>query len=1172
MLFVVTMGKSNLNEEQQQAVTHGTGPLLIIAGAGTGKTTVITQRIKYLIENGVAPEKILALTFTERASKEMEDRIYEALPYGYTQLWISTFHSFCDQVLRKEAMHIGLDPSYKLTTQSEIVLFVRKNIFKFDLDYFRPLGNPTKFIDSMLKHFDRLRDEDIQPEEYLKYAQSLSKNDDTDDEEIKKTLELATAFKTFEELKIQEGLMDFPNLLSATLKLFRERKNILKQYQNKFEYILIDEFQDTNYAQNELAVMLAGDKRNITVVGDDDQCLVPDTVITVKDGKKTIKEVTQGEEVLTAVGNGCLGFSKVSKVFKNKKKTTLFTFTTGTGKKIVATGNHKMFYYSPGHLKVHLALQKSKNQPTNFSFMESKGIEEFKNNADNYTLESRLAIGKLGNKVLPSQISEASNLGVGQYLPVITGEEVIYDEIISISREDKQEWVYDLEIEKTHNFIANGIVVHNSIYRWRGAAISNILQFRKIYPEVKIVTLTKNYRSSRTVLDTSYNLIQHNNPDRLEIKENVSKKLEAMRSVEGDNIEFLFADKVENEAEQVAKKIIELTKNKKNLKFSDIAILVRANDHAMPFVREFDRQGIPHQFLGPGNLFVQEEIKDLVAYLKVLYNFEDSTALYRVLCMDHFAFDPRDIAMLLNYAKRNNYTLFEALEKVGSTTLSHLSKEKVQLFVDMIKKHLALVPKETAGFILFTFLQDSGLLQSLSNETSEETERKAKNIAKLFDRLKSFEAEYPDASIFTTVDWIDLAMQMGESSVTDEIGWEDNNAVNILTIHASKGLEFPVVFLVNLVSQRFPTREQAEAIPVPEQLIKEILPEGNYHLQEERRLFYVGMTRAKDNLILTAAKLYGDAKREKKVSPFVYETLGIEKVEHVLNNKEKVSQLSLFDLMTQQNLIPVSSSIENIKRTPITYLSYSQLQTFDMCPLHYKLRYLLKVPTVAKAAAPSFGTTIHAALQRFYQSILDGNSFKPEDILLFLDQVWSSQGYDSKEQEKLYYQKAKTILLDYVTQYFDSKKLPLLLETPFTFNLNKGDGWLKVAGRIDRVDQTQDGRIEIIDYKTGNNVPTEKELLKNLQLTIYALAATKIRGTIFNRQPEEVILTLHYLEQNKKLTTTRTKEQLQQAEQEILEKVRQIETSDFNCSRNFFCGQCEYNMLCSTTSNGTHSK
>jgi len=953
-----------LNKEQSLAVKYGSGPLLIVAGAGTGKTTVITERIKYLIlEKNVNPSEILALTFTEKASQEMEERIDKIMPYGYIQMWISTFHSFCDRILRAEAIHIGLNPSYKLLTEAQSILTLKKNLFQFDLDYFRPLGNPYKFLEGLLQHFNRLKDEDISFQEYLEYAEKL-KTSNLDREEIKKTEELANAYKKYEEIKIKEGLMDFSDLISNTLKLLRTRENVLKSYQAKFKYILVDEFQDTNFAQNELAILLAGKNQNITVVGDDDQ----------------------------------------------------------------------------------------------------------------------------------------------------------------------------------------------AIYRFRGAAVSNIIQFKKHFKNAKIITLTKNYRSTKEILEKSYKLIQNNNPDRLEVKEKISKKLISMRNIEGEKIKFLYENRVEEEAESVVKEIKNLILNR-GLSYKDIAILVRANDHSKAFVRALERARIPYQFLGPGQLFHQEEIKDLIAYLKVLYNFEDSASLYRVLSMPNFNFEARDIAAILNFARKRNIELFEALERIDETFLNDKTKEKIAYIVKMIKRHLKLVPKETAGQILYYFLKDTGMLKKIVSFENIKDERKSQNIARFFDKLKTYEVENQDASVFAVVDWIDLSMQMGESPLAAEIDWTENDAVNILTIHSSKGLEFPAVFLVNLVVGRFPTRERSEQIPIPQELIKEILPTGDFHLEEERRLFYVGATRAKDFLYLTASNFYGEGKRERKISPFVFEMLGEDILEKIKPNTKRALQTSLLDWEQSDQ-----KKKEVKKLTPpdsITYLSYSHIQTFDICPLHYKLRYLLKIP-VPQTPAQSFGTSIHAALRDFYQDWLRGNKPKIEDVSKFLEKEWISEGYTSKSHEKNAFVKAEKIAITYLKNNFDKTHLPAALELPFNFTIKN----LKIGGRIDRVDVIENKKIEIIDYKTGNNIPDEKKLAKDLQLTFYALAATEVRDAILNKKPDEVLLSLYFLEHGKKLTTTRSKEELEEAKEMILKKAEEISKSDFLCSGSSLCKNCEYKILC----------
>ncbi|MBI5122747.1 ATP-dependent helicase [Candidatus Roizmanbacteria bacterium] len=1002
---------SSLNKEQLQAVTHGQGALLIIAGAGTGKTTVITKRIENLIlEEKVSPSNILALTFTEKAAQEMESRIDEIMPYGYTDMWIATFHAFCDRILRQEAIHIGLNPRYDLMTEAEALLFLKKNIFEFELDYFRPLGNPMKFLQGMLQHFSRLKDDDITTDQYLNYAKKLShpviarsnsdeaisskknktkeiatlpsvaRNDNNaDPEEIKKTMELAQAFKKYEELKTKAGVMDFSDLISNTLKLFRTRKNVLKRYQDLFKFILVDEFQDTNFAQNEMAILLAGDKQNITVVGDDDQ----------------------------------------------------------------------------------------------------------------------------------------------------------------------------------------------SIYRWRGTAIANMLQFRSHFPKAKIITLNKNYRSTQNILDSAYKMIQNNNPDRLEIKEKIDKKLSAMREIKGEEIEFIYTNKVEDEAESVAKKIRDEVK-RTNRPYNEFAILVRANDHATPFQRALDRLKIPFQFLGPGHLFQQEEIKDLIAYLHTLANFEDTSSLYRVLTIETFGIEARDVAAILNFSKKNNISLFEAMEKVAETTLTENGKERVTKIVEMMKKHLEQIPRETAGQILYNFFEDSGLLGYYLDPRSARTEKEAQNVAKFFTRIQSFTTNAVDASVFAVVDWLDMSMELGESPMSAEIDWTQNNAVNILTIHSSKGLEFPFVFVTNLVTQRFPSRDRKEQIPVPQDIIREELPTGDENIQEERRLFYVAVTRAKDKLFLTASKFYGEGKRERKLSPFVIETLNEKELAQILKKQTiapQVQQLSLLEMFNAN--IEEQESKKPKEETPSiynpTYISYSQLQTFQTCPLHYKLRYIMNVPT-APAPALSYGISVHSTLRDFTQQIKNGEKITAEDIKNLLKTNWMNQGYQGKTHEAQAYQQAEKMLIGVAQQTLTEKPNTIAIELPFNFWLNKKQGSLKVGGRIDRVDKLPDGRIEIIDYKTGHNVPTEKKVKEDFQLSFYALAANLVKDAIFNVTPDEIVLTLYYLEANQKLSTTRSKKDLEDAKEKILSMVDEIENSGFRCAGGMFCKNCEYAMLCQSFS------
>jgi DNA helicase-2/ATP-dependent DNA helicase PcrA len=975
-----------LNEAQQQAVSYGDGPLLIIAGAGTGKTTVITERIAHLIATEKAhPSEILALTFTEKAAREMEARVDMIMPYGYTQMWISTFHKFCDRILRQEAIHMGLSPVYRLMTEADATMLMRDNLFALGLSYFRPLGNPYKFISGLLQHFSRLQDEDISPKDYAAFVQKRKKEEADPDEEtaleLQKLEELASAYSKYQEIKIKAGMLDFGDLITMTLTLFRQRKNILSQYRKQFKYILVDEFQDTNIAQNDLVSLLAGPDRHITAVCDDDQ----------------------------------------------------------------------------------------------------------------------------------------------------------------------------------------------SIYKFRGAAVSNVLSFRKHFADAAVIVLTENYRSTQSILDSSYALIQHNNPDRLEIREHIDKKLIAARKKTGEGPVLIYRDRVENEAEAVAREIKRLvTDGDGGYSWKDVAILVRANNHGEPFVRALSRHGIPFQFLGPGQLFRQQEIKDLISYLTLLGNIEDSVSMFRVLSMPFFAINARDVAVMTSFAKKHALSLFESAEFfTGARTddtlavpfVSDDTKSRVEKIVAMIHRHLGLLAKETAGQILYFFLEDTGILPHVLHYSAPYDETKAANVAKFFNKLKTYETDHQDASVPAVLSWIELSMELGESPLAGDTDWSEHNAVNILTVHSAKGLEFPIVFLVNLVAARFPTIERREQIPLDDALIKEILPEGDYHLEEERRLFYVGMTRARDHLYFSAANYYGEGKREKKLSPFVAEVLGTQGPPQAV---ETDRQLPLIDW--QKTETPVFA----VPRQPVTYLSYSQIETFRLCPMHYKLRYILGIPTPTTASL-SFGTSVHNAMREWYALHQAKQTVTKENVLALLAKHWIREGYGTKAYETEMKKRGERYLIQYFDTQFKPDAVTVALEQPFIVPVRDGDKRLNIGGKIDRVDLLPDGKIEIIDYKTGK-MPTKREVDANLQLSMYAIAASEIKSKPFGAAVKDILLTLYFFDTNERITTTRTVDQLTLEKASIMATAREIETSEFLCSGNHLCASCEYKLFCGSVGDGMKLK
>ena len=885
-----------LNPQQLEAIQHQTGPLLVIAGAGTGKTTVITERIKYLLSHGLAlPNEILALTFTEKAATEMQDRLDEVMPLGYSKMFIGTFHSFCEQFLRDNGINIGLDYEFDLLTEVDAVALFKKNIYKFNLDYYRPLGNPHKFIEAILKHFSRLKDENVTTDEYLKFVKD--QND----------IELANLYKSWEQIKADNSAMEFADLIYYTLHILNNRPQIAKKYQENFKYILVDEYQDTNYAQNKILEILASKHRNINVVADDDQ----------------------------------------------------------------------------------------------------------------------------------------------------------------------------------------------AVYRFRGAAVGNVLSFLDIYKDVKTVVLTRNYRSGQKILDAAYKLISNNNPDRLEVKANIDKKLIALSGKPEGEVSFQKFSRGEDEADWIASQIHD--------NFKNYAILVRSNSQAEPFVKALERAGIPVQFLGPAQLFVQPEIKDLIAILRAIDNPDDDISLYRVLTMDIWQIDKNELVNLFSKTRHTGKTLFEICSDLDLSAISFL------------KSAIQKSSNSSAGQILYDFLVDTKILMTI------EDDNKAKNIAKFFKRVKSFE-DARDASVRSVVDWIDLNMQMGESPAASvDSDWRQNDAVNILTVHSAKGLEFDTVFMTNLVMDRFPSRNRSEQLPIPQELIKEKMPELDFHLQEERRLFYVGMTRAKSKLCLTASDYYGETKRAKKVSLFVGET-GASIQE--LGDSPKNNQLN--------HQKPKTSSSQ---LAPISSLSYSHIASFNECPAHYRAKYILGIPEPATAMT-TLGTAVHKAL----------NSDNPLETYR---KTWKDVGFLDPVQCKKTKQFGEDLLIKYLSDEKYSKHPSKFTEHQFSIPIAND---LKITGRMDRVDVWEDGTVEIIDYKTGKPVE-QKDVDNNLQLSFYALASEALN------LGQKVKLTLYFLQTGQALSTIRNSAQLDKAREKILKIRDEIQSSDFACT-GFYCSSCAYKMLC----------
>ncbi len=965
-----------LNKEQLRAVKHDEGPVLVVAGAGTGKTTVLINRLAYLIsEKKLKSDQVFLATFMEKAANEMIERAEKMLPSGQADLWISTFHGFGERILREHALDIGLSPEFRLLDSTAQWIFLKKNIDSFNLEYYRSMGSVDKLVKDLLSHFSRLKDEDIIHEDYENLIFKMKENGD-DELEIQRLSELSGAFKKYNQLLLDNGFLDFGDLINYTIKLFQDRPNILKKYQDKFKYLMLDEFQDTNFAQYKLSKILAGKKANLMVVGDDDQ----------------------------------------------------------------------------------------------------------------------------------------------------------------------------------------------SIYKFRGASISNIMQFKDDYPQAKEIVLNENYRSRQEILDCSYKFIQNNNPNRLEPRLGINKKLVAKGSFKSNNPALSVTRfKVQSdEINFVASKIKEIYDQEKDTAWKDFAILSRSNKGADNYSQELSRLDIPNHFFSLKGLYSKPIVLNVISYFKLLDNYRESSALYRVLGMDEFRVFHQDLIIINTEARKRYWSLFEALNNIDK--IKGLNPEifpRVEKLLSLISEHSDLVSEKAPSYIFSRFIRDSGLLKKLDPEKDRES---FSYLNQFYQKIKRFEEGSDDFQLSDLVEAIDSELKSGDTgSLKNDFALDDS--VKVMTVHSSKGLEFKYVFLVDLVARRFPSDNRGEGIPVADALIKEELSEeDDFHIEEERRLFYVALTRAKEGLFLTNSRDYGGSK-EKKPSVFIEEA-GLK--------SEEFEDIDVSNLEFLKDLKTLDESSRKKKKEKVDYnipeiFSFSQLMTFDKCPRQYEYAYLLKVPSLKDSPSLIFGRVIHDTLYRFLLPLISNNNMQKElfekdsNILESLsreklfscyDHYWQDEGYANKEERDNYRQRGLDILDNFYKQVKrESLSNIYFLEKAFKFKFNFPANSFSFRGKIDRVDKLENGNFEIIDYKTGkakDKIGSEDRR----QLVLYKVVCEALYDIKVD------VLSYFYLEGDKLSFTPKDKD-VEKVEEWLLKHVSDIKEMKFDPDPSSFkCGYCDYRDIC----------
>ena len=915
---------ADLNPRQCDAVAFGEGPLLIVAGVGTGKTTVITRRIAWLIaEKRALPAEILALTFTEKAAAEMEERVDVLVPYGYIEAQIGTFHAFCDRVLRENAVLLGLSPDYRILTEAEQAIFLKDHLFDLPLERYRPLGNPMRHLRALLALFSRAKDEDVTPGEYRAHAdrraaEAEGANTETDEgrlliEEAATQNELAEVYAAYQRLLIESGFVDFGDLITLTLRLFREHPTALARYRERFAYVLVDEFQDTNYAQFELLKLLAS-RRNLTVCGDDDQ----------------------------------------------------------------------------------------------------------------------------------------------------------------------------------------------SIYKFRGAAISNILGFQEAYPDAELVVLERNYRSTQAILDSAYRLIQHNNPDRLEVRSEINKRLLAAGE-RGRPPHQLHFETLDEECDFVAETIARRREDE-DRRLSDFAVLVRSNAQAESFLRALGLLQIPWRFSGSRGLYDQEEIRSAIAFLRVLADPRDTMSLHHIAGSPPYGVPAEALASATSHARRQNKGLLQVLRIASKTPgfldITEEGRERIVRLLDDLGVMLPLSTRERTGDLLYRYLStQTGTIERLSNSESPRDAQRIQNLAKLFSIVERFSRVTRYDRVAWFIDYLDALIEAGDNPAVGDAQW-DADAVNVLTIHQAKGLEFPIVLLVGLVSGRFPSSHRRDPIPLPDELVKDLVTGSDFHRQEERRLFYVGMTRAKEDVYLTSAQDYG-GKRPRKPSLFVSEALDLDASQLVPQQRSPLTKITRHAGPEK----PERGSADELTLFPrgeeILSLSHRKIDDYLTCPLKYRYIHVLRVP-IRQHHAVIYGNAIHQAIRLFHLNRIAGRETSLADLREIFHRHWQAEGFLTPEHEELRLQEGLKALEAFRAFESEEASVPTYVERRFSLTL----GGIRLVGIFDRIDLASGPEGTggtIIDYKTSD-VKTEEQATKRTkesrQLALYALAYRRL----FDARPASVEL------------------------------------------------------------------
>jgi DNA helicase II / ATP-dependent DNA helicase PcrA len=942
----------NLNAPQRDAVLAGDGPLLVLAGAGSGKTRVIAHRIAHLIGvRGVDPRNVLAVTFTNKAAGEMARRVEALLaPVGIRPPLIATFHSACVRILRRHGEHIGLPRHFTIYDEDDRLALVKECMKEGELA-------ERSFTPSAAGHrISYLKNQMTTVQEALRDARGPWEQ------------KAALVYSRYEKRLKETGAADFDDLLLLVVRLLTDVPEVLAYYRGLWRHVLVDEYQDTNRAQYRIIRQLTSEHRNICVVGDPDQCVVEGTLIETPQGAKPVETVKEGDLVIAASGWGSRDAAHVEAVRRTDFEGVIVKIRTDDGRELWATPNHMLFgRLDPDSAKFYvylmyreglgyrvgltkgeagdrlwiLAMCDSRAEanyleayfaaryglPTMvfhgrgrrmamtqthvdrlFSDIDtelrakqlmadlrifpdyphrragamtrrgiSRKIVHFtmfgdprphrwhehriqlvssdetlrepigrvmraragkrrtwrvetsrKDHDAGMKLASDLAeVGGLEvarrARLTPGkafQLMPASHLKPGMLVPVLDDGRVREARVESVEFESYRGHVYDLTVQDLRNYTAGGVVVHNSIYKWRGADINNILDFEKDFPGTKVVRLEENYRSTQRILAVAATVIDNN----LQRKE----KTLWTNNPEGEPIAVYRGWDEHEEANFVAQGILKT--RAEGVPWDGIAVFYRTNAQSRVIEDALRRGRIPYVIVGGVRFYERQEIKDTLAWLRLCINPSDDVAFRRAVKAPARGVGATTLARLDEVALDETKPLL-ALAATPPVDVRGKARGALEDFASTVGRLAAQRGELSPPAFIDLVLQASGYRKALEQDRSPEAEGRLENLEELVAAAEDFTQVAGETTLEAFLDSVALMSDVDELKDAD-------SRVTLMTLHSAKGLEFPVVFLTGLEEGVFP---HTRSLSDPEQI------------EEERRLCYVGITRAEQRLYVSYA-------------------------------------------------------------------------------------------------------------------------------------------------------------------------------------------------------------------------------------------------------------------------------------------------------------------------------